>query len=164
MGSKRLIIGHKFFRLTVVDLVRRDEYGRSYLLCKCDCGQSKIVRMDALGKSIKSCGCLNKEWHIEHGKTMNLKHGLWGIPEYRSWHHMKQRCFNNKVDCWKNYGGRGISVCERWIEFENFFKDMGKRPEGTSLDRIDNDGNYEPGNCKWSTPKEQLSNRVRKLI
>lgn len=78
---------------------------------------------------------------------------------YNSWCQMKQRCFNPNCISYPNYGGRGIKICERWLKFENFYQDMGDRPEDKSLDRIDNDGNYEPNNCKWSTRKEQVNNR-----
>lgn len=80
-------------------------------------------------------------------------------PLYSIWSDMKQRCFNQNHAAYKYYGARSISVCERWLTFENFVEDMGERPTGTSLDRINNDGNYEPGNCRWATPKEQMSNR-----
>ena len=86
-------------------------------------------------------------------------HGMWQTPTYRSWYAMKRRCTNQKYRDFRLYGGRGIKVCDRWKSFENFFADMGVRPEGKTLDRIDNDGNYESGNCRWATPKEQQANR-----
>ena len=88
-----------------------------------------------------------------------IKHGYWKTPTYKSWTMMKQRCLNPNAVDYPRYGGRGIEVCESWMTFKMFLADMGERPTGTTLDRIDNDGNYEPGNCQWSTPKEQAQNR-----
>jgi hypothetical protein len=92
-------------------------------------------------------------------------HGMFGTPEYSCWAAMKQRCFNPKSSVWHRYGGRGIKVCERWIVFENFLSDMGPKPSlDHSIDRIDNDGDYEPRNCKWSTQKEQCDNRANSIL
>lgn len=88
-------------------------------------------------------------------------HGLSRTPEYRSWYSMKERCFNTKHPCYHLYGGRGITICERWMSITNFYADMGDRPEGTSLDRIDSDKNYEPENCRWATREEQAINTRR---
>jgi len=85
-------------------------------------------------------------------------HGMYGTKTYCSWASMKQRCLNKKCNEYKDYGGRGITICREWMKFENFYEDMGERLEGKTLDRIDNNGNYEPNNCKWSTPKEQNNN------
>lgn len=135
--------------------------------CICQCGNT-IDLFYSHYKSFhtKSCGCWNEERTTLMGKN-NLKHGhsnkggtVKSSPEYRSWRAMKTRCYHSKNKDWKNYGGRGIIVCERWINsYENFLQDMGKRPEGMSLDRIDPNGNYEPNNCRWADNKTQRHNQ-----
>lgn len=131
--------------------------GVEYWRCRCECGteREKVSVHDLRkGKSL-SCGCLRRERTSEATK----KHGLVNTPAYRTWSAMRQRCTNPNFKFYSYYGGRGISVCERWQNsFESFLADMGQPPEGCSLDRIDSNGNYEPGNCRWATRTEQMRN------
>ena len=129
---------------------------RRYWLCECDCGGTKTADAAGLKRGqIRSCRCLHKG---------RVKHGMATSGEYRSWDHAKQRCTNPNIDAAEHYIGRGITMCERWFSsFENFYADMGPRPTPKhSLDRYpDNDGNYEPGNCRWATQSEQIRNSSR---
>lgn len=144
--------GKKFGRLTVKKQNGRDKYGAILWECECDCGNIKTVRgIDLRNGGTKSCGCLNRDIHTTHGMVNAL--------EYRCWAGMLTRCNNSKVKEYKNYGGRGICVCKEWYKFENFFKDMGKRPGGYTIERKDNDGDYTPDNCSWETMVTQARNK-----
>lgn len=144
--------GQIYTRLTVRGFVGRDKWGQLMWLCDCSCGNWKVVRgHDLRNKKIKSCGCLNRE--------IITKHGMEGTSEYHTWQGMIARCENPNNPGYKNWGGRGITVCEEWHSFINFFKDMGKRPPGLTLERKDNDLGYCPSNCVWANWEKQANNR-----
>lgn len=148
-------VGEKYGRLLVVERAPnavnpKDTNAR--WLCKCDCGRSSIAYGGDLKRGkVVSCGCWNDEKRTTHGMSRTHINSVW-----RS---MLDRCQNPNNVAYRNYGGRGIAVCERWKEFKNFFADMGDRPKGYQIDRINNDGNYEPGNCRWATPRQQQNNK-----
>jgi hypothetical protein len=155
--------GNKFGRLEVISF-SCIQNGNSLWNCKCDCGKEKVVAACHLKSGhTSSCGCLLSETTSSRSKTHGESVFAANTKEYRIWNHMKTRCSNPRSNRFNRYGGRGITVCDRWKNsFENFLFDMGRCPEGMSIDRIENNGNYEPDNCKWSTAKEQAANRSKK--
>lgn len=157
------LVGRRYGRLL---LLREVCAKRKSYICRCDCGVEKVIaQSDMRHGGVKSCGCLvvqrNIERSVKHGASRNAQR----TPEYRSWNSMLSRCYIVGTKGYKYYGGRGITVCERWKDFANFLADMGSRPKGKTLDRYpNNDGNYEPGNCRWATAKEQAGNRRNTVI
>lgn len=153
--------GRTFDRLTVLSFNKKDSKHRKYWNCSCSCGGSTVSRGDALtmGKS-RSCGCLQREVATRiglasrtHGKRADRS------PTYNTWSHMIDRCSNPKNSRYGDYGGRGLTVCERWKSFDNFYSDIGDKPVGLTLERKDNELGYSPQNCVWASYSDQNRNR-----
>lgn len=150
MGKVQNLSGNKYGKLTVISFEGLSPDYRAQWLCKCECGKIKIFTSQILkNPKTKSCGCSRGESHGESNSK-----------EYKSWYSIKQRCTNPKSKHYRHYGGRGIKMCSQWHNsFIAFLRDMGKAPSIThSIDRVNNNGNYEPSNCRWATVKEQMNN------
>lgn len=158
------LLGRRFGRLIVIERrlhIQPSGKKHAHWVCRCDCGRQSIVLGPNLirGKQV-SCGCLKDEQtrarRLTHGHTAKQKESR----EYRAWRHMKGRCYDPRDISYPNYGGRSIRVCEPWRQsFEAFLQDMGRCPDKCSLDRLDSNGNYVPGNCRWATHIEQMNNK-----
>lgn len=158
MALLKSLIGLRFEKLIVLERTASPR-GRTeaWWKCKCDCGSETSASGTALRSGHKkSCGCLTSE----SGNKNRIKHGLTRASEYMTWRNIRARCGNPKSVNYKYYGGRGIQVCSRWLNFENFFADMGPKPSKShTIERLNNDGNYEPGNCCWALMSEQAKNK-----
>lgn len=166
MMKRHDITGKRYGRLLAEEFVGRNTKGNALWKCTCDCGAEKIAVLAELNRGkVKSCGCLARELSSQRTSKIATKHGNCTkanrSSEYDAWRSMKKRCTNPNYKQWADYGGRGITVCKEWLDsFDAFLRDVGHKPEPhLTLDRIDNNGNYEAGNVRWADRTTQSRNR-----
>lgn len=164
MGKCINIVGNKYGRLTVIGKTnKRDATGSVVWKCKCNCGNIIYCNVTVLKNGhTKSCGCYKLDYNREQGKILFTKHGLKNTRLYNTWCSMKQRCMDKHCKSYSRYGGRGIKVCDEWLnDFVNFYKWATENgyQDNLTIDRINVNGNYEPNNCRWATPSEQSNNK-----
>lgn len=162
MGNFIDLKGKTIGRITVLENMGKDKNGGYVWLCKCECGIIKNIKSRSLTIGTKSCGCFQRETVSKNNKIVFTKHKLKGHPINSLWSNIKTRCYNPKGSCYENYGGRNISICEEWksdfLSFYNWCLNNGWK-KGLQIDRIDNNGNYEPNNCRFVTNKENCNNK-----
>jgi hypothetical protein len=157
------LAGQRFGRLLAVEPAYSKPNGGVFWRCRCDCGNETVVRGAKLNNGhTQSCGCIRREMMTTHGHTGNGKNRK-PSPTYSSWANLIARCTYVSATAYEHYKKRDITLCDRWRTFENFLADMGERPEGTTLDRVENDKGYFPGNCRWATKQTQANNRVTNI-
>lgn len=162
MTKETNLSGMVFGKWRVLSRGSNTNAGKAKWFCVCECGNDREVCAASLLRGVSvSCGCHQKDVVAKR----NYKHGMVGTTEYNSWQSMMNRCYNQNGEDWDLYGGRGISVCDRWHDFKNFYADMGAKPNTkNSIDRIDVNGNYEPSNCRWADQTEQMNNMRRNRL